>query len=93
MIGALSSALQGLFTQKTRVNEAAQKIAEYPIETQKAQEFIASGGVDAAAYEGVEINLDEQMVTMIDASNAYKANAAVIRTQGEMQDELLDVFS
>ena len=93
MIGALSSALQGMFTQKERVNEAAQKIAEFPVETQKAQEFVGSGAADPSSFEGYEIDLAQQIVTLQDASTLYKANAAVIRTEGEMQDAMLDVFS
>lgn len=93
MIGALSSALKGLFTQGERVDRAAQKIAEYPIEAQKAQEFINGGAIDPSTFDGVEIDLDAQVIEIMEASNLYKANASVIRTTDEMQDELLDILS
>jgi flagellar basal-body rod protein FlgC len=35
------------------------------------------------------VNLDEELITMKIAEQAYKANAQVIRTASEMQDELI----
>lgn len=38
------------------------------------------------------VNLDEELITMKVAEQAYKANAQVIKTTSEMQDELLNAL-
>lgn len=94
MVDAIQSALQGLTTQKTRINEAARDIASYP----------AAAKEKAAELEGVSVNrssnfdesipsLDESIITVLEASSLYKANASVIRTVNETEDVLLDILS
>ncbi len=39
------------------------------------------------------VNLDEEMVNLKVAENAYKANAGVIRTSKDMQSSLLDALN
>jgi flagellar hook-associated protein FlgK len=38
------------------------------------------------------VNLDEELVTIKIAEQSYKANAQVLRTSRDMQDELLKAF-
>lgn len=39
-----------------------------------------------------DVSLDYELTDMILAKHAYKASASVVRTVGEMQDSLLDIF-
>lgn len=91
MLSAISSALKGLLIQKERVNTAAENIANFPVNVQKAEDLYNTPNVDPASFEGLDLSLDKEIVDMMDAVNLYKANAAVIRTQNELLDELLDI--
>lgn len=95
-IDGISAALQGLQTQRGRINDAAENIARYPGQKQSdpAQE-LEGGPVKAPEGTpfGKEISLDEEIVTLVSASNLYKANAAVIKTLQETEDSVLDILS
>ncbi|MBI1326591.1 MAG: hypothetical protein GC136_03010 [Alphaproteobacteria bacterium] len=39
------------------------------------------------------VNIDEEMITTLQAAQAYKANAALIRTAKEMQEELREAIN
>ena len=43
--------------------------------------------------EAPNVDLGEELVTQIAAEAAFSANAAVIRSVDEQQDELLDILS
>jgi flagellar basal body rod protein FlgC len=97
MIGAIGSALQGLFTQRQRVNEAAQSIAEFPVNVQNTQETLDNPDLVNPSSLGeidleTDLGLDQALVELIDASNLYQANLAVLETAQELDEELLDIF-
>lgn len=91
MIAAINSAVKGLSIQKERVNEAADNIANFSAKLQKAEELYSQNNIDPSTFKGLDINLELEILELLDASNLYKANAAVIRTENEIFDELLDL--
>ncbi len=91
IISATETALKGLQTQSKNVNEAAQEIAQFGENIQKAQEFSGNPiNIDSAG--GSFPSLEGPIIDLIQASALYKANAAVLRVDGELQDALLDTF-
>ena len=129
MIGAISTALTGLFAASKRVEASANNIAnassagsldpESATQPYQAlttvQTSIESGGTSAAnipkkpgfvnAYApdspfanaagevGVpNVDLAEEAVNLKLAEISYKANVSVLKTAGEMSDELLNTF-
>ena len=48
---------------------------------------------DRGLVEAPNVDLGEELVTQIAAEAAFSANAAVIRSVDEQQDELLDILS
>lgn len=91
IISATETALKGLQTQTKNVNEAAQEIAQFGENIQKAQEFSGTGAVLQAPSTSFP-SLEGPVVDLLQASTLYKASAAVIRVNGELQDALLDTF-
>ncbi len=79
--GAIESALKGMNAATQRLNDSARNIANY-------------GTMDPTADNPPidEINLSEEAVNMMLAKHSYKANVAVLKTQGEMDDILLSTF-
>lgn len=93
MVDAIQSALQGLTTQRSRIDKAAEDIATYPAVTQeKADEFASNPLADFSNLEASP-SLDESLITVLEATSLYKANASVIRTVQETEDAVLDILS
>lgn len=129
MIGAISTALTGLFAATKRVEASASNIANAssagsldpgaPIQPYQAlttvQTSTESGGTSATnipknpgfvnAYApdspfanadgevgAPNVDLAEEAVNLKLAEIAYKANISVMKTAGEMSDELLNTF-
>ena len=99
----LSSAFSGLRAASVRTESAAGNIAnlqtpDYQASTVANRTLVSgpslTGGtaVDAQLFNrGGEPNLTREIVRLIEAEIAYKANAAVVRSGEEIARETLDV--
>jgi len=76
MIETIGTALSGLQNATTRLNSAANNIAN----------------ITTPRDDGVVIDLSEEAVNLLQAETQFKANLATIRTAEELSDELLDIF-
>lgn len=80
MIGAIGIALSGMTSATKKAEEAATNIARMPV-----------GLTDKDGHAVTDtIDLSEEAVKLMMAETEFKANAAVIRTASDMQDELID---
>ena len=105
MIGAISTALTGLLAASQKVATTANNVANattpgYQALT-TAQASAPEGGVrssvllknpgDVNGY-APDVDLAEEAVNLKLAEISYKANLAVLKTAGELSDELLNTF-
>ena len=79
MIGALSNALQGLFSASQNVTKAANNIANASTEGYRTE-------------TGDQVDLSTEAINLKIAETAYRANLATIKTAGDMNDELMKMF-
>lgn len=103
MLEALSIALSGLTAQKQRLSATANNVAnalteDYtPLETNLSSQSKAGqgAGVRAEVVESTtqdSVDLSKEAVDLLMTKAAFKANVAVIKTQDEMTDELLNTL-
>ncbi len=94
MVDAIQSALSGLYTQAQTIEKAAEDVASYPQKQKIAEEFEGTKtGYSRMNSEEVPPFLEESLVSILEASVLYKANAKVIQIAQEAEDSLLDVLS
>ncbi len=79
MVSAINIALTGLAAATKKVGEAATNIANMTTPDYKNQ-------------NGDEVELSEEAVNLMLAKTTFKANASVIKTATEMDDELLRIL-
>lgn len=96
MIDALTLSAQGALRQSKRVEKTAENIVTWGAAEQNR--LNAETGVDAQfinkpLLEAAPFNLDQELITMLEASQLYKANLAVTKTAKEMSKTLLDSVS
>jgi Flagellar basal body rod FlgEFG protein C-terminal len=93
MVSAISTATNGLAVQSHRVEKVAQAVASAGATRPASTAQVPRGGGTATQVRigalpvGVSV---ERMVTLVEAQNAYEANAAVIETASDMLGSLLD---
>lgn len=77
MIGAIGIAISGMTAAAKKVEESAVNIAQ--------------GNIPVAGdIINDTVDFSEEAIKLMMAEAEYKANAAVIRTASDMQDDLLD---
>ena len=76
MVDAISTAITGLNNASQRVNESARNIVR------------AGTNLDPVD----SINISQEAINLQIAETEFKANAAVIRTENELSDELLSIL-
>lgn len=76
MIGAIGIAISGMTSATKKAEDAAVNIANLP----------------TSYAEGDVVDLSEEAVKLMMAKTEFKANAAVIRTVSDMEDELLNTI-
>lgn len=96
MIDALVTSAQGAMRQAKRVEKVAENIATggaAEINRLNAQTGAPAEFINKPLLDAKPINFDEELVTMLEASNLYKANLAVTKTAKEMADTLRESLS
>lgn len=99
MIESLRIAVSGLNAAVGKVAASASNIANGSTPNYKPVESFNSAEQAGPTPAGVltqirlsgapQVSLDEEVVSLTTATNAYKANAAVIKAVDKVQDELL----
>jgi len=102
MTDSLRIAVSGLNAAAKKVLGAASNIANAnvegytPVETKNSSQVAGNDGAGVLtdfSYTGLPpVNVDEDVVNLLTASAAYKANASVIRTQDQITDVLLSAL-
>lgn len=96
--GALGTAAAGLAAQSTRIQVSAHNIANANTPGFAPQQVTlaeAPGGLRAIVEPGPDpasgVDLATELIDQLSASRAYEANLAVLRSESERVDALLDV--
>lgn len=86
----LSSALSGLTQSVERVGKAAEKIvtADVPKQAKSGSSLEVQ---DTVTLSDPGLARTEGLIELSQAESSFKANAAVIRTQDELSERLLDI--
>ena len=102
MINAISSALSGLGAASQKIENSAERIAQFgsgvaettptPIADPATPLTGGNTALNATTLAVSEINLIEESVNLKVAETAYKANLSVLETVNELSDELIDSF-
>lgn len=99
MIGAISSALSGLFVSSKRVEAAAGNIANMSSSGYTPVTTVQTTGQNGEAQatnvlrpEGSEVDLAEEAVNLKLAEITYKANLSVLKTIADMEEETGRLF-
>lgn len=99
-------AVSGLIASGLRVTAAANNIANADTDNYKPKTVEQVSSVDGVKAKIVErndgfnpfapkplVNLDQELVDVARASQAYKASALLVKTDKELSETLIDVFS
>lgn len=81
MVSAVQTAAAGMRSAESRFADAAQAIAS------------GSGGGGADWGAATRVDLSSSIVDLIGAKVGFELNAAVLRTAGEMQKQLVDILA
>lgn len=65
---------------------------QYPLPFGDLPQTSPPASPPASSQAPSDVSLEYELTDMIMAKHAYKASASVVRTVGEMQDSLLDIF-
>lgn len=91
-----NTAFSGMQASVTRLSASANNVANVAtpgyqrLQTQAAS--LASGGVSTTVVEGGgEVDLADEMVGVMESSIAFKANAAMFETGGDLWDVLMSI--
>ncbi len=98
MVNPVSTLLSGMQAQAVKFANTAQNIAsadvpDYAVVTTTIQSADAGGGVVARTATAVPlqgVNIDSDLISGIQASQAYKAAATALSRVSEMQNVLLN---
>lgn len=86
----LSSALSGLTQSAERVGKAAEKIVTADVPKQ-AKSDSSLDVQDTISLSDPSLARTEGLVELSQAETSFKANSAVIRTEDELSERLLDI--
>lgn len=91
MFSVLAIAANGMATQAERVEAAAQSVASQGVTApaERSQDTTSTVRVSALPMGGT---MEESMVTLVDAQNAYRMNAVVFATADALLGTLLDTL-
>jgi flagellar hook-associated protein FlgK len=102
MTDSLRIAVSGLNAAAKKVQAAASNIAGasvpgyVPVESNNTSQVAGNDGAGVLASFSLTglppVNVDAEVVNLLTASAAYKANAAVIRTEDQLTDALLSAL-
>ncbi len=87
-----SIAASGLTAQSQRLEAVARSVASLGATQPASSEQVSVGTQVRIGALPVGATIEESMVTLVEAKHAYRMNAAVIETAGDMLDSLLDTL-
>lgn len=90
MFAVISTAASGLATESRRIEAAARSIASAGSDGSESGVYPAKGAVRIGSVPyGDPV---DSLVTLVEAENAYRLNAAVLGVASDMLGTLLDAF-